>query len=89
MAQASERLDETVKAREHAERLLLELMDTRAQSEERLAQLNRADVLKQVTGRSAIDNAIESTRRMIETFGRIEDDLRQLLGEDADLLDDE
>lgn len=87
MSQPSSRLQETIDAREHAERLLVELIDCRAQSEARLAELSRTDVLKQVTGSSAIDNAIESTRKMIQTFGRIEDDLRRTLGdEDASLL---
>lgn len=88
MSEPSTRLKETVDAREHAERLLIELIDCRAQSEARLAELSRSDVLKQVTGTSAMDNAIESTRKMIQTFGRIEDDLRRTLGDqDAALLD--
>ncbi|MEO0513455.1 MAG: hypothetical protein AAF108_11260 [Planctomycetota bacterium] len=88
MSERADHVSQTVAARARAQKLLDELIDARAASESRLADLNRTDILKRVTGRSAMDTAIESTRRMIETFGRVEDELRgALTDEDRDLID--
>lgn len=87
MSDRVDHVNQTAAARQRAQQLLDELIDARAQSESRLAELNRTDILKRVTGKSAMDTAIESTRQMIETFGRIEEELREALtDEDRDLL---
>lgn len=51
--------------RGHAADLLGRLQVERAHSEARLAEWGRPDSIKLVTGRSAIDNAIGATRKMI------------------------
>jgi len=82
-------LAETTQAREKAESLLAGLLDARTASERRLASLSQSDLLKQVTGRSSMDNAIESTRRIIDSLGRtIEQFKRDLSAEDLALLDE-
>ncbi len=62
-------LESTV-ARDTAETLLQRLLGAKAESEKRLIELRQVDALKKVTGRSAMDNAIISTQRMIETLNR-------------------
>lgn len=75
-------------SRDDAEALLRSLLDAKAESERRLAELDQADVFRDVTGKSAIDNAIRSTRRMVDTFNRLIDDARKELGdEDLELLE--
>ena len=49
--------------------------------ERRLTDLDQSDVFRDVTGRSAIDNAIRSTRRMMDTFNRLITDTQKDLGE--------
>lgn len=63
-------LKETVQVRENAEVLLRALLESQAQSEAFLAQSGQRDHLRVVTGKSSLDNAIASTRRMIETLNR-------------------
>lgn len=77
---------ETNAARDRAEALLRGLMDAKEQSERQLATLKRPDAYKAVTGKSSIDNAIASTRRLIETLNRELDRLRREGDEDAALL---
>ena len=60
----------TRQARRDAVLLLEALVAERAASERRMAEDRRKDLIKQVTGRSALDTAIESTRRMIDTLDR-------------------
>lgn len=67
----SDILSETAQARSDAKRLLQGLVEARAQSEARLAELNRVDILKKLTGTSALDTAIGSTERMIDTLDRV------------------
>ena len=59
-------LDELCERLLHAEAVLHSLHCAKAESEERLASDNRADALKAVTGRSALETAIDSTRRLID-----------------------
>lgn len=61
---------ETNAARDRAEALLRGLMDAKAESEKQMAAFKRPDAYKAVTGKSSIDNAIASTRRLIETLNR-------------------
>lgn len=59
---------ETTSTREKAEALLAGLMEAKADAERRLAADRRHDAFKAVTGRSAMENAIASTKRMIESI---------------------
>jgi len=56
--------------RERAEALLRHLVTAKADSERNLAGSNEKDPLKAVTGRSSFDNAIASTRKMIDLLDR-------------------
>jgi hypothetical protein len=62
---------ETTSTRDKAEALLRTLLDHKAQSEKNLADLRQPDAFKTVTGRSALDNAIASTQRMVEALNRV------------------
>lgn len=78
---------ETTIARDKAEALLKGLVDAKSRSEKYLAETNQLDAMKQVTGRSSMDNAIASTRRMIETLNRTLSQLKdQLSDEDFEVL---
>ncbi|MFG0327935.1 MAG: hypothetical protein ACF8SC_11790 [Phycisphaerales bacterium JB037] len=82
-------LVETIAARERAESLLRGLLRARTTSERHLAALRRTDVLKQVTGSSSLENAINSTRRMIDALDRaIASFERDLDPQDLALLDE-
>lgn len=82
-------LVETIAARERAESLLRGLLRARTTSEHHLATLRRTDVLKQVTGSSSLENAINSTRRMIDALDRaIASFERDLDPQDLALLDE-
>mgnify|MGYP001790860735 CR=1 FL=1 len=69
--------------RDEAEALLTTLVAARSTSERRLSEAGRRDLLKKVTGRSSMDNAIDSTRRLVASFDRVLVELR------SDLTDDE
>lgn len=78
---------ETTDRRDDAVALLRSLLDAKGISERNLAQLHQADLIKQVTGQSSMDNAIASTRRLIDSFNRVLDDLRRNLSdEDIELI---
>lgn len=80
-------LAETVARRDEAEALLRALLDAKATSEKNLASIRQSDFMKSVTGRSAMENAIASTHRLIESFNRVIADLRaNLSDEDLELL---
>lgn len=80
---------ETSAARDQAEVLLKGLLAAKSHSERRLTELRQSDPMKSVTGRSSIDNAISSTRRMIEALDRSLLHLRQELSEeDLTLLEE-
>lgn len=79
MSERAKILTETADARADAERLLAGLIDARAKSEQRLVELSRSDILKSLTGKSALDNAIGSTERMIESLDRVLRELREKL----------
>ncbi len=81
-------LSETVVARDKAQALLEGLKQAKAASERELQAQHRLDHLKKVTGKSAIDNAIDSTSRMIETLDRTLQRLkRELTDEDLAMLE--
>jgi hypothetical protein len=89
MSQRHQILLETTATRDRAEALLRALMDCKAQSERNLVELKQADTFKSVTGRSALDNAIASTQRMIESLNRvISHAKKELSSEDLSLLEE-
>ena len=73
---------ETRARRDEARALLRALMDAKAHTEQGNSECRTADFLRDITGRSAMDKAIESTRRLIDSFNRVLDDLRRDLTED-------
>lgn len=80
---------ETVQRRDEARALLDTLLAAKRCSEQNLAEIKRADLVKQVTGKSSMDNAIDSTKRLIASFDRVLEDLRATLSaEDLEMLDE-
>jgi hypothetical protein len=77
-------LVETTARRDEAEALLRVLIDARTLSEQNLAKIGRPDLVKKVTGRSSMDNAVASAQRLVESFNRVLTDLRESVDE-ADL----
>jgi hypothetical protein len=75
-------LTQTTQRRDEANTLLESLLDAKKISERNLASINQDDLLKRVTGNSSMDNAIASTRKLIDSFNRVIDDLRRNLSED-------
>lgn len=62
---ASMTIAQAMQLRKQASQLLERLLANRQQSEQRLAETNKRDPLKCVTGRTSYDNAIASAREMI------------------------
>lgn len=54
-----------------AEAVLASLLEARGECERQLAAMRRADPIKAITGQSAIERAIDSTRSMIESLERV------------------
>lgn len=54
-----------------AEAVLSSLVRAKAECEHQLVRFNRSDMVKTITGRSSIDKAIASTRRIIENLDRV------------------
>ncbi len=80
-------LVETTQRRDEANALLRTLLDAKAISERNLEAIRQPDLVKKVTGKSSMDNAIDSTRRLIDSFNRVLDDLRRnLTDEDIALI---
>jgi hypothetical protein len=63
-------LAEVSAARQRAEAVLRGLIEAQNECEKQLSRENRRDAMKLVTGKSSLENAIASTRRMIESFDR-------------------
>lgn len=63
-------VDEAIRMRDRARELLARLLRDRDTLETALSGTGRCDHLKQVTGRSALDNAIAATQRVIEAIDR-------------------
>lgn len=61
---------ETTATRDKAEALLEALSRARAESDRQLKALGMSDKFREATGRSSFDNAIDSTRGMIDTLTR-------------------
>ena len=64
-AQSQSPVQATSDLKNQASDLLNQLLDHREQSEARYAEVGGIDPMKSVTGRSAIDRAIETTRNVI------------------------
>ncbi|MBL4809851.1 MAG: hypothetical protein JKY43_07335 [Phycisphaerales bacterium] len=80
-------LSQTTRRRDEATKLLTTLLDAKKVSERNLASIHQDDLLKRVTGNSSMDNAIASTRKLIDSFNRVIDDLRRnLTDEDLALI---
>jgi hypothetical protein len=75
-------LAQTTRRRDEANKLLQSLLDAKKVSERNLASINQDDLLKRVTGNSSMDNAIASTRKLIDSFNRVIDDLRRNLSDE-------
>ncbi len=73
-------LEEATRLREQACDLLNRLMVDREQSERRFAEAGKRDAMKTVTGRTALDCAVASTREMIQNMDAL---LAELQGEVA------
>lgn len=86
MSERQRILSETVSARDRAEKLLRGLVDARWRTEQHLERLGKPDAMRKVTGRSAMDNAIASTQRMIESLNRALEQLKRGLS-DEDLAE--
>lgn len=76
---------ETQAARKRAEAVLLELQAAAADCDLQLQKQNRTDLVRLVTGRSSLDAAIASTRRMIETFDRAIEESRKAASQESTL----
>lgn len=74
-------LIETLAAKERAEATVQGLIQAKAECEKHLQQSNRTDMLKAVTGRSALDNAIAHAQRMIASLDRAIDEVRKDLAQ--------
>ncbi|MGD9789239.1 MAG: hypothetical protein AB7Q00_06835 [Phycisphaerales bacterium] len=77
-------IEETSKARDRASALLKGLMDAKASSERHLSETGQRDVYKTVTGKSSLDNAIQSAQRVVETLTKALAEYRRNL-QDGDL----
>jgi len=72
-------LAETGAAREKAESLLNDLLDAKRKADRHLNESRRVDAMAVVTGRSAMDTAIASTRQMIERLDHTMERVRSSL----------
>ncbi|MEM9373310.1 MAG: hypothetical protein AAGA55_06675 [Planctomycetota bacterium] len=80
---------DTIQRRDEARTLLDTLLEAKGVSERNMASINRPDMIKQVTGKSSMDAAIDSTKRLIDSFDRVLVDLKSSLSdEDLALLDE-
>ncbi len=73
----------TFQLRRQADELLQRLIVGREQSEQRLMECGRRDAIKCVTGRSAIDEAIETTRSMIREMDAMLEEMNTQLQESS------
>ncbi len=80
-------LKQTADVRDRAEELLHGLLEAKSRIRSAPPLVGSADPYAQVTGQSAIDRAISSTRKMVETLRRAFDDASaELTEDDARLL---
>jgi hypothetical protein len=87
MSERQRILRETNQVRDKAEALLRGLMEAKDASERHLASIREFDPMKRLTGHSSMDNAIHSTRRMIDSLDRALNQLKhELSDEDLALM---
>lgn len=80
-------LIETNERRARAQELLKSLMRAKSECEEQMNRAQRSDAIKDVTGHSALERAIATTRRMIETLDQaIRDVVRSVSREDLETI---
>ncbi|MCA9311555.1 MAG: hypothetical protein KDA21_10145 [Phycisphaerales bacterium] len=80
-------LIETHERRNRAHALLSSLLRARTECEHQMTRAQRADAIKEVTGSSALDRAIASTRRMIDTLEQaMRDVMNSLSREDLESI---
>jgi len=77
---------ETYAARQRAAELLKTLERAQAECEGCLKSEQRQDVVKALTGRSSIEQAIAQTRRMVEMLDRALGEARIRSGEDVPVI---
>jgi len=70
-------LKATTEAKAHAEAVLRELQAASEECETQLQKQRRTDPMRLVTGKSSLDAAITTTKRMIETFERAVQDAKR------------
>lgn len=87
MSEKDRILIDLARQRDKADGLLKELQEARARAERLLEESNRRDTYKEVTGASSLDNAIVSTRNMVDTLDRQIHELRVVMRpEDAEAI---
>lgn len=62
--------------RRKAEAVLASLMAAKAECDKQLADLRRTDPMKQVTGKSSLEEAIASTKRLLADLDKLAGDMR-------------
>lgn len=82
MALLSDILTETAATRQRAEALLRSLLDTKSTAEKSAAVVGTRPTLRGPANTSALDHAIASTQRMIETLDRVMDQAVDELSDD-------
>ncbi|MFG0256449.1 MAG: hypothetical protein ACF8GE_00935 [Phycisphaerales bacterium JB043] len=85
MNELSRTLLQTTATRDRAEALLEGLLRARDEIQLERERQSRVDLLEQVTGRTSLDDAIASTRRMIDTLNRVLRETRQDLAQERSL----
>jgi len=76
---------ETLAARQRAEELLKQLHQAQAECEGCLKADQRQDAMKQVTGKSSLETAIATTKRMIEMLDRALEEARSAAADEDTL----
>ncbi len=87
MSEKDRILTDLSRQRDKADGLLKELQEARSRAERLLEETNRRDTYKEVTGASSLDNAIVSTRNMVDTLDRQIQELKVVMRpEDAESI---
>jgi hypothetical protein len=73
-------IEETIRLRREADRLLARLEADRQTSEQVNAEIGKHDAMRSITGRSAIERAIDMTRGMIRDMDHLLEEAAEQLG---------
>jgi len=76
---------DAVVIRNEASRLLDQLLSERQAAEQRMAESGKRDLIKTITGRSSLDQAIQQTRDMIRDMDKLVCQMNDELASEADL----